>query len=230
MNNNVVMLGSCRLTLKNANDIKDELTYTHSTKDVIQLIEFLREGKTYPEPYNKLCYRNPLTIHSKGTITHNNKYKDLLDNANVVFIEICSRKLYRHNGYYLYSLYLTHKRHKKLVPKTIKDTIEFIEQTDEEIEQDILKIIELLSNKKIILVTHCQYNDEEGKTLAKRDELIELLNAIGLRHNIPVINPINTFKDCAKQSRYLKNSTHYKPYGNRKIRDTYRKYLQKVLT
>ena len=222
-----VMLGSCRLSLRGANDIKDDITYTHSTKEVIQLLHYLQNGENYPEPYNKLCFRSPLTQHNKtGKVDYDIKYKNILDKSKIVFIEICSRKLYKHKDYHLYSLHFTEKKHRKRVDKKVLDEMNMIEQTDEEIEQDILKIIDMLSPRKIFIVTHCKYYTGDGVSLDKRDKLINLLNSICKKHNIPVINPIDAFKDY-KQWQYLKNSTHYKPNGNRIIREYYRTFLYK---
>lgn len=45
----ITLFGSCRINhILNHNNLNNILNYTHSTKEVIQLIKFLKGGISYP--------------------------------------------------------------------------------------------------------------------------------------------------------------------------------------
>jgi len=72
--------------IKNNNNL---LNYCHSTKEVIQLIKFLK-GKNIPEPYNKLSFRTG--ILENKYIDYHDIYNKLFSDSNICIIEICSIK------------------------------------------------------------------------------------------------------------------------------------------
>ena len=55
--NNITLFGSCRISLiSSSNKLNKLINYTHSTKEVIQLIRFLKGELNIPSPYNIYCF------------------------------------------------------------------------------------------------------------------------------------------------------------------------------
>jgi len=80
------------------------------------------------------------------------------------------------------------------------------------VEEDILALRELLMPKKLLLVTHMnvKHNNEVFK---QRSDLINLVENIALKHNIPCFNPTIAL-DLHKQCDIIKNDYgHYTPFG-----------------
>ena len=86
----------------NNNNLNNLISYTHSTKEVIQLIKFLKRELVIPEPYNKYCFRTAITENK--FISCNDTYNKLFTDTNTFIIEICSSKKYIHNNFYLHHL------------------------------------------------------------------------------------------------------------------------------
>ena len=54
----ITLFGTCRLNkIYNHNNLNNLINYSHSTKEVIQFIKFLKGELSIPKPYNKLCFR-----------------------------------------------------------------------------------------------------------------------------------------------------------------------------
>jgi hypothetical protein len=185
----ITLFGTCRLNnISNHNNLNNLITYTHSTKEVIQCIRFLKGEIIIPMPYNKLCFRTGITENKY--IYSNNEYNKLLDDTNICIIEICSNKKYIHNNFYLHHLCVDkrHSRHNINTPREILDNYIVETQSDEEIENDILEIQRMLYPKKIIVVSH--YNSKlNGEYINSRNKLINLLDVICKKNDITFINP-----------------------------------------
>ena len=55
----ITLFGTCRINyISNQNNLNNLTTYPHSTKEVMQLIKFLKGELIIPVPYNKLCFSN----------------------------------------------------------------------------------------------------------------------------------------------------------------------------
>ena len=53
----ITVFRTCRIDkIKNNNNLNNFLNYTHSTKEVIQLIIFLKGNSKLPISYNNLCF------------------------------------------------------------------------------------------------------------------------------------------------------------------------------
>ena len=108
--------------------------------------------------------------------------------------------------------------------ETYKNDIIVSQQTDEEIEEDIINIIKELNNKKIIIVGHIvTYNK------GKRYELINLLEQICNKYNILFINPITeitklgyNIKDLVIDEPII---SHYNELGHSVIEKIYNHYI-----
>jgi hypothetical protein len=180
----ITIFGTCRLDkVCNRNDLNNLINYTHSTKEVIQFIHFLKGELILPNPYNKLCFRTAI-CHNKN-IDCNDIYNKLFLDTDIFIIEICSKKKYIHNNFYLHHLCVD-KRFSNFnihTPSEIMDNFTIENQSDEEIENDILKIKEMLYPKKVIIVSH--YNSKQnGQYIDSRNNLINLLDTICKKYDI----------------------------------------------
>ena len=99
----ITLFGTCRLNnIHNHNGLNNLINYSHSTKEVIQLINFLKGELSIPKPYNKLCFRT--AICDNKFIDYNDTYNKLFIDTDIFIIEICSNKKYIHNDFYLHHL------------------------------------------------------------------------------------------------------------------------------
>jgi hypothetical protein len=209
---NITLFGSCRISnIRGSNNLNKLINYTHSTKEVLQFILFLKGELEIPYPYNNSCFRT--AICNNSYIHYVKEYTDIFNKTDVFIIEICSLKKYIHNNYYLHHLSVDKTRgwYHKTDSTILNDSI-IDEQPDEEIENDILEIQKLLYPKKIIIVSH--YNAKKnGKVLQSRNKLICLLEKICKKYNICFVNPTTILKSY-NQSDVLNNDLgHYTTKG-----------------
>jgi len=145
----VTLFGTCRLNkIPNHNNLNNLINYSHSTKEVIQFIPFLKGERTFPPPYNRLCFRTALWQNK--CIEYNDAWNKLFIDTSVFIIEICSSKTYVHNHFYLHHL-CVNKRFadcNRNTPREILEQHAVEKQSDEEIEKDILEIQKMLYPKK----------------------------------------------------------------------------------
>jgi hypothetical protein len=139
------------------------------------------------------------------------KLREEFDLSNIVFIELCSRKKYVSNGYLIHHL---------AADKGDAPTKNFIEndvatneyeltiQGKEEIEADILEIIKILNDKKVVFVTHIDYG------IQVRKEMINDILEICDKHDITCVNPSDKLDVFKKE---MKDSNHYSSRGLRMV-------------
>lgn len=66
----LTLFGTCRITnMQKNNNLNNLITYTHSTKEVIQFIKFLTGELCIPPPYNKFCFRTGICDKNLLNIT-----------------------------------------------------------------------------------------------------------------------------------------------------------------
>jgi hypothetical protein len=71
----ITLFGTCRIdNINYNNNLNNLLNYSHSTKEVIQFIKFLKGELNFPEPYNKLCFRT--AICDNTFIDYNDSYNN----------------------------------------------------------------------------------------------------------------------------------------------------------
>lgn len=93
-------------------------------------------------------------------------------------------------------------------------------QSDEEIETDILEIQKLLAPKRIVILSH--YNSKfNGAVLPARNALINLLESICKKHDIPFINPTDVLSQYPQEKIMSKDLSHYTKAGI----DTFVKFM-----
>ncbi len=209
----VTLFGSCRLgKIHNNNNLNNLINFTHSTKEVIQLIKFLKGELSIPKPYNKLCFRT--AICENTFIDYNDTYNKLFVNTDVFVIEICSNKKYIHNGFYLHHLCVDKRfaTYNNNAPREVLNNFTILKQSDEEIEDDILEIQKMLYPKKIVIVSH--YNSKQnGKYINSRNNLIHLLDSICKKYNIPFINPTIILSNYTQEQVMTNDLGHYTNFG-----------------
>ena len=215
----ITLFGSCRINgIHNNNNLNNLINYCHSTKEVIQMIKFLKGELHIPEPYNKLCFRTGITDNKY--INYNNTYNKLFMDTNLFIIEICSIKKYIHNGFYLHLLCVDKRFHNyhNVTPDEILNNVIIEKQNDEEIENDILELQKMLYPKQIIIVSH--YNSKQnGEYIHSRNHLINLLDRICEQHNIPFINPTGVLSDYSQDQVMQSDLGHYTDFGHKIFSD-----------
>ncbi len=204
------LFGSCRIhNVSNNNYLNMDLTFTHNTKEVIQFIHFLKGEKEMPAPYDRLCFRTPIDLGWKHGVILTKEHKERFNSSKVLIMEICSRKKYIHNGYYLHHLAVD-KRFNPTdsTPEYIKNEYIIEKQLDKEIEEDIEEIRRLIYPRKLIIVSH--YDAKlNGEFIPDRHTLINLLKDICERKNIPFINPTEVLKHLTQEQALHPDLGHY---------------------
>jgi hypothetical protein len=186
----VTPFGSCRVEDVAHSSYLNKLTsYTHCTKETIQLIKYVKGDLKFDTPHDMFCLR--ASIKNGKPLEYDPKFKELFDNTNAFVVEISSMKKYTYKDKYLTHMAVDKRlfdQDYKKTPQHIIDETEIVLQTDQEIENDILEIRRLLSPKPMIVVSHTNVT-HRGDKLEKRDHLIKLLEQICKRHGIMFINP-----------------------------------------
>ena len=209
----ITLFGTCRLNnIYNHNNLNNLINYSHSTKEVIQFINFLKGELSIPKPYSQLCFRTAI-IENKF-IDYNDIYNKLFINTDIFVIEICSNKKYIHNNFYLHHICVDKRFscHNNNTPDKILNNFIIEKQSDEEIENDILEIQKMLYPKKIIIVSH--YNSKQnGEYINSRNHLINLLDCICKKYDIPFINPTFVLGNDSQEQVITNDLGHYTDFG-----------------
>jgi len=222
----ITLFGTCRLNgIHNHNGLNNLINYSHSTKEVIQFINFLKGELSIPNPYNKLCFRT--AICDNKFIDYNDTYNKLFIDTDIFIVEICSMKKYIHNDFYLHHLCVD-KRFSVYTNNTPVEILnEFIieKQSDEEIENDILEIQKMLYPKKIIIISH--YNSKQnGEYINSRNNLINLLDSICKKYNIPFINPTIVLANYNQEQVMTSDLGHYTVFGSNEFSNYINNFLK----
>jgi hypothetical protein len=224
----ITIFGTCRLNrIYNKNNLND-INYTHSTKEVIQFIRFLKGELIIPNPYNYVCFRSAICNH--GNVYYNNNFKKLFEDTKIFILEICSKKLYIHNNFYLHHLCVDKRQagYNVNTPREILDNYVIEKQSDEEIENDILEIEKMLHPKKMIIVSH--YNSKiNGEYIDSRNKLINLLDHICKKHNIHFIDPTIVLSNYSQEEVMTDDLGHYTDFGINEFTNYANNYVNNIL-
>ncbi len=184
----IVILGSCRLEGLIDESYIHEIHHTHNTKEAIQYLEYITGKIDIPSELHPYVFRS--CFLDKNKCIDRDILLEELESADLVCIEICSRKKYIKNGFYIHHL----SADKGDSPENVfveekKTNDEFILELQgrDEIEEDILFLLDLLQDKKVLFVTHI----DSG--ISKRKALIDDVVAICRRHGIPCANPSDIY-------------------------------------
>lgn len=220
----ITILGSCRQDslYKNYNitSIKNNVSYPHYTKEMLQVINFCLKNNI-PEEQTKCVFRS--AILNNSIIKWSNKLKNEILNTNIFIIEIASRISYLYNNNYVH-----HILYDKIEYNKYNDNILVRDLTDIEIENDIEDICKILK-KPIIIVGHIV-----TKLSGKRYELLCLLENICIAKNLLFINPV---KEITKKGYNIldlvdtneKHFNHYNDKGHDIIQIIYNDFIKKIL-
>lgn len=216
----ISIFGSCRQDALydyfSVSAIRDHLTYPHYTKEILQAIEFCRGDIAPSNDLINIIFRSAI-------INKKNINQKLLTQAynktNLIVIEVASKICYKYQGYYCHHI-ITEEKYGFIG----RDLIEVYDQTDEEIESDILKIRDLVSPKKLMIVSHF-YTKLNGK----RYDLVKLLEYICNKHNINFFDPVKFTNTKDSKKIYLQEPVlaHYSEYGRSIISSAYKDYISK---
>jgi hypothetical protein len=227
---NITVFGSCRQdSLYNkyiVNRIKNDISYTHSTKEILEVIKFCKYGNMTPEE-TLYTFRTPLL--NKNPILSPDVYKQDFENSELFVLEIASRTTYEYDNKFLHHIVYDDERY---INNEIKDKIIINKQTDEEIEKDIIQIKSELQ-KPMIIVSHLVTWDN-----GERYDLAILLENICKKHDILFINPVNEIVkrgddiDSLIENEFendIKLTNHYNSTGHEVIQTIYDDYINHAL-
>jgi len=222
----ITLFGTCRLNnIPGHNNLNNLINYTHTTKEVIQLIKWLKHKLYIPSPYNKLCFRTG--ICEDKNIEFCNTYKEKYKSTKLFIMEICSNKKYIHNKFLLHHLCVdkNHPLHNITTPQEVLDNHTIDLQSDEEIEKDILRIQKILYPKNLIVVSH--FNAKlNGEYIDSRNKLIKSLHTICAKYNIHFIDPTNILCHFLQSDIIADDLRHYTLFGN----EVFTKYINNYIS
>lgn len=198
------VFSSCRLGKLQHNSYTHEILHTHSTKEVIQYIKYLSNQIEIPRDMEKYIFRGVYLNNSKNI--DKTKLQNEFSISKNIFIELCSRKKYIKNNFYIHHLSADSGDAPKNNDENnkINSNFELVIQNIEEIETDILEILKLLKGKNVYFITHIDYKIEKRKILI--NELILIFE----KHNIKYFNPSDYGYELNK---YMTDSNHYNHKG-----------------
>jgi hypothetical protein len=208
----VTPIGSCRIDeIAHSSLLNRKLSYTHCTKEVIQLIRHLKGEETLEYPFNKYCLSR--AIENDAPIELSPEYKYIFDNTNAFVIEISSMKKYEYKGKYLSHLVVDKRmvnRDYLKTPVDIMNETKIVVQKNEEIENDILEIRRLVHPRPLLIVSHYNVTHNNDK-IPQRDYLIKLLGKICKKHKIMFLNPTNLVAQFAQSDIMEPDLGHINP-------------------
>jgi len=215
---NITVFGTCRVeSLSNYNlRIRDEISYTYDTKEILEVIRFIKHGHVPPEE-TITTFRTPMI--SKIPI-YSNQFKDILEDTDLFIIEICGKKTYKYINRYIHSA-LPHFSNESISKQIIIDT-----QSNDEIESDIVEIITQLNTTNIIVVGHIVTD-----SYSNRYDLLKTLESLCIKYNISFINPVLEISKKGYDIKDLVQETdviyHYNDNGHSIIHQIYEEYIDK---
>lgn len=216
----ITIFGSCRqYPIKDeyeVTNIQEFLTYPHYSNEILQAINYCKFDNYIDVNHTKYCFRNGLLFNQN--IDYN--FKKDFENTDIFILEIASRISYKWNDIYLHHI----STDKKYNFPYIND-IKIEDETDNEIEENILSIQKLLYPKPFIIISHfCTYNH------GKRFELTKLLEKITTKYNIPFLNPSILLYKYTKDQLFVneKNISHYTDFGKNIIKQEYIKIINNL--
>ena len=198
--------------------IRDNVSYPHYTKEMLEIIKFCKEGHLSPEE-TVTTFRTPILYNKK--LYFNDVLKKNFNDTSVFILEIASRKTYEYNGRYVHHILFDSEPYNQ----QYKDKINISTQSDEELENDIIQIKKEL-NRPIIIVGHLL-----SYSIGSRYELVVLLEKLSLKHNILFINPEKEITNLGYNVKEVLgvDENHYNEKGHEIMQTIYHKYLKMLI-
>ena len=213
----ITIFGSCRqdsiYQLYPVTSIKNELSYTHYTKEIIQAMEYCKGiARDFDE---KFFFRSSIL---KNRLIDKNFTKEF-NKTDLFIVEIASRIAYRYKGKFIHHEAYDNPEYRA----QLNSEVDVYDLSDEEIEQDLLRIKELTYPKKLIIVTHI-VTTRKGK----RYDLARLIKSICLKLKITVIEPYEVINQYSLNLLFEKNDNqrHYTDFGHDIIKNEYQKTIK----
>jgi hypothetical protein len=214
------IFGSCRqesfyeMPELNITGIRDNISYTHYTKEILEVIKFCKHGHISPEETTSV-FRTPIIKNQK--LFFNDILKQNFINTRIFILEIASRTSYLYNGNYVHHILFDNENFNKRIIVN--------KQTDEEIENDIIQIKYELNDRHMIIVGHIVTH-----YFGNRYELLTLLENICEKHNIYFINPVKELTKLGYKVKTLlmEDGTHYNDAGHAAIKQVYCNFIRTI--
>lgn len=219
---NILVLGSCRQDslneLYNVSKIKENISYPHYTKEIIQLLDYCLYNNISEED-TQYTFRTPILYRTK--LKWDIQFQNDIKTCDVAIIEIASFKCYKYQDRFVHHILYDHSHFNKN-----KNDIELYDSTDKDIENDIIYIKNTL-NKPIIIVGHLV-----TKNSGKRYELLKLLENICNKHNISFLNPVKELSKTYNNldTLFVKHEilSHYTTLGHNAILKIYKHFIENI--
>lgn len=186
----------------------------HNTKEIIQFIRLIKGDITLPTEVLSLfltsfsSFRLPKIKREKNPEEILNEIKNNFNEIDKFFIEISSIKtfIYKNNA-----VFLEHISSNNPFIKNYKE-LEHI-QSKEELLEDLDEIVKLLGEKKVVFISHFNFDGINNRQIIK-----DALLFISKKYEIPVILPYEDLK-IKEDKKILQNDLlHYTFYGLEKIK------------
>lgn len=213
----ITIFGSCRqdsiYKIYPVTSIKNDLSYTHYTKEIIQAIEYCKGIRK--DLYENVFFRSSLL---KNRLINKSFTKEF-NNTDLFVVEIASRIAYKYKNKFIH-----HEAYDNIDFKNqLNGDVDVYDLSDEEIEQDIIKIKELTYPKKLIIVTHIA-TIKKGK----RYDLAKLVKNICSKLDITVLDPCEVIDQKSIDILFEQNDNqrHYAELGHNVMKNEYQKVIE----
>ena len=100
--NQIVLLGSCRLSGISHSSYIHRCHHVHNSKEAIQYLRFINGDIDIPDSLHGFVFRG--CFLDENFVIDRQKLQAEFTNAKFVFIELCSRKKYIKEGYFIHHL------------------------------------------------------------------------------------------------------------------------------
>ena len=194
---------------------------TFSTKDTIQLINWINNEKEINPDFYSYCFIG-VTINE----VLKEKYKKALKEAEIIFVELSSYKYALFGDVFINNMTFTFPTF-HFIP-FLNDNSTKGELSYEELENEMAKLVTMLSPTKVIFVTHINFPVVDDR-LEKRTQLIQNIENICNKRQYICINPTkcltNRGHDMCKM--VLSDGLRYTEEGCKQIADVFASYIDK---
>ena len=218
----VTVLGSCRqdsvARAFSTTPIRDCVTYPHYSKEVLLELKFLKEDLDLPIPLQSVFRSSLLGDRLPGLALRSSWF----DSTDLFVVEIASRKAYE-----VCEIPVHHVLH-DATPEGMEDLGRQCvarRQDDSEIENDVLRIREILHPRPFMIVSHfCT------RSTGERAELRDLLRRICETFNVPFFDPSRLLEDheVAALVEDEEPITHFTSFGHQVLETEYRSLLSSL--
>ena len=220
---NITVLGSCRNGGYHTNRLNIDIHYPHCTKEIIQFIQFLKGNLDCKNSLSKVFSLYNILFHSVfcgsgEDFIVTKEFIKIFEQSPMCIIEISSRKKYIYdNKFYMHHLAVNRDNYFscRYTPDVVWNNYKIEEQSDQEIEEDILLIRDMLFPKQILMITHLFSSKWllRYPALEKREKLNSLITKICKKYDICILNPIALLKEYDPDMLVLEDLEHYSTEG-----------------